>query len=135
ASQRCKEPITDTISNAVGVDDLVKQTICALIQAATVQPVRRGSQAEDLHVRINLKQRVDELAVHRVAVNRDKMALVDHKHVDVSDLLSLVVNSLNARKNDLTARVTTTKAGRKYACRREWPNAKQFQIILLDQLR
>src|ERR1700730_2395748 len=75
--QRCEPPVFDRLADAVGIDQFVKESVVALIEASTIEPIRRRGEAGAPHSGVDLTQPVDDLVIHPGAGLRDPLCLID----------------------------------------------------------
>ena len=112
----------------------VNSASVALVQHAAVEPIGRRGKADDLEVRVDRGERVEEPPVHGVGGARDQMRLVDQHQIAVLHVVGAAVDRLDAGEQDLARRSRACQPGRVDAGRRVGPQPDHLGVVLRDQL-
>ena len=114
--------------------DVVEQGIRADMQHAAVETVGRGGQADDLELRVDVGEIVEEAAVGGVGAPRNQMRLIHQHQVGALDGVGLLVDRLDPREQDLRLDIPPVQSSTVDPRRRLGPQADQLRKVLADQL-
>ncbi|GJD74797.1 hypothetical protein CFIICLFH_3033 [Methylobacterium goesingense] len=126
--------LVDQVADIRLVHDGVEQPSRTLVEAAAVQAVRRGGQADHAQIRAGGLQGGEEAAVTGLGVAGDQVGLVHHDEVERSDLGYAVPDRLDAAEQHLRPLVPAPEPGRVETGRRARPEVQELAVVLGDQL-
>ena len=106
ADQRAEVAVVDQLPHRDLVGDVGEERALALVQHAAVKTIGRRGEADDLQLRIDAGERVEEAAVHGVGGGGDQVRLVDQHQVALLHVVGAAVDRLDAGEEDAGPEVT-----------------------------
>ena len=134
ADERAEPAVVDQLPHRNLEGDVGEERALALVQHAAIEAVGGGGEADDLELRIDAGERVEEAAVHGVGAAGDQVRLVDQHQVALLHVVGAAMDRLDSGEEDEGPEVAPPEPGGVDAGRRVPPEPDQLGVVLRDQL-